>query len=69
MQNSKVTNSHPDLFLTLLLILFIGLKLTGHIDWSWLWVLSPVWIPLCFVVILAFVAAGIVVYKELRGKR
>ena len=32
-------------FLGLLTILFIGLKLTGYINWSWLWVLSPVWIP------------------------
>jgi hypothetical protein len=21
------------------------MKLTGVIDWSWLWVLSPIWIP------------------------
>jgi len=33
--------------LELLSILFIGLKLTGHIGWSWWWVLSPVWIPVC----------------------
>ena len=31
-------------FCSLLLLLFIGLKLTGHIDWSWVWVLSPFWI-------------------------
>lgn len=31
-------------FLSLLQILFIGLKLTGHITWSWWWVLSPTWI-------------------------
>jgi hypothetical protein len=30
---------------TLLLVLFIGLKLTGHIAWSWFWVMSPLWIP------------------------
>jgi hypothetical protein len=30
----------------LLTILFIGLKLTGQIDWDWIWVLSPLWIPL-----------------------
>ncbi len=35
----------PNLF-TLLTVLFVGLKLTGHIDWSWWWVLSPVLIPL-----------------------
>lgn len=29
---------------TLLTLLFVALKLTGHIDWSWWWVLSPVWI-------------------------
>lgn len=28
----------------LLTILFIGLKLTGHIDWSWWWVFSPIWL-------------------------
>jgi hypothetical protein len=27
--------------LTLLTILFVGLKLTNHIDWSWWWVVSP----------------------------
>lgn len=31
---------------TLLFILFLGLKLTGHIDWSWWWVTAPLWIPL-----------------------
>jgi len=29
-----------------LLILFIGLKLAGFIAWSWLWVVSPLWIYL-----------------------
>ncbi len=29
-------------------LVFTTLKLTDHIDWSWLWVLSPVWIPLTF---------------------
>jgi hypothetical protein len=30
-------------FAGLLTILFIGLKLTGYITWSWLWVLFPLW--------------------------
>jgi hypothetical protein len=29
---------------TLLTVLFVGLKLTDNIDWSWWWVLSPLWI-------------------------
>jgi hypothetical protein len=32
-------------FLGLLAVLFVGLKLTGYITWSWWWVLSPLWIP------------------------
>ena len=31
-------------FAELLATAFIVLKLTGHIDWSWWWVLSPFWI-------------------------
>jgi hypothetical protein len=31
-------------FFGLLTLLFIGLKLTGYIDWSWIWVLAPLWI-------------------------
>lgn len=30
---------------TLLLVLFIGLKLGNVIAWSWWWVLSPLWLP------------------------
>jgi hypothetical protein len=31
-------------FMGLLTIVFITLKLIGKIDWSWWWVLSPIWI-------------------------
>jgi membrane protein YdbS with pleckstrin-like domain len=29
---------------TVLLVVFVVLKLTGNVDWSWWWVLSPLWI-------------------------
>ena len=32
--------------LDILLVVFIVLKVTGNITWSWWWVLSPIWIPL-----------------------
>lgn len=35
---------------TLLLVLFIGLKLGSVIDWGWGWVLAPLWMPLVLVV-------------------
>lgn len=43
-------------FLGLLTIVFITLKLLGKIEWSWLWVLSPLWIPVSLILgILLFV--------------
>lgn len=51
-------------FVGLLTIVFIVLKLTGYIAWSWWWVLSPLWItPLAWVafVIVAAIIAGIYV--------
>lgn len=49
-------------FLGLLTILFIGLKLTGYINWSWWLVLLPFWgglllVLLVFVVSLFILAA------------
>ena len=38
----------------LLGLLFVGLKLTGHIDWSWFWVTCPWWFGLALVLV-AFV--------------
>lgn len=53
-------------FYSLLLLLFIGLKLTGHIDWSWVWVLSPFWIRAVFR--LAVVALILTVMKKMGWK-
>ena len=44
-------------FTGLLTIVFIVLKLTDHIDWSWWWVLSPLWIGA--LVGLAFLAVAL----------
>lgn len=33
-------------FNSILFLIFLTLKLTNHIDWSWWWVFSPLWIPL-----------------------
>ena len=39
----------------LLLAAFIVLKLTGVIDWSWWWVLSPLWIPIVFMLVVVLI--------------
>lgn len=60
------TNSSSGIgFAGLLTVLFIGLKLTNFITWSWLWVLSPLWISfLIGLLIIAIVLiAGMVVNK------
>lgn len=51
---------------SLLTILFVVLKLTQVIDWSWWWVMCPLWIPflpiaLMLTVLLAALALAIVV--------
>ena len=48
----KVTVNVGGLLSTLLLVAFIILKLCNVITWSWLWVLSPLWIPIAFSLII-----------------
>jgi len=45
MGNASAGRSGGIGFCGLLAILFIGLRLTGYIAWSWWWVLAPLWIP------------------------
>lgn len=45
-------------------LLFIGLKLTGHLAWGWGRVLSPVWFP-CLVVVTVVVVREL--YSNIRG--
>ena len=39
---------------SLLTVLFVGLKLCDKINWSWWWVLAPIWGPFA----IAFVVMG-----------
>lgn len=50
-------------FFGLLTIVFIALKLTGHIDWSWWWVLSPPLVIAGLYVLIFGVAVAIAVKK------
>ena len=43
-------------FTGLLTIAFIVLKLCGVIDWSWMWILSPIWISIILVVVILLIA-------------
>jgi uncharacterized protein (DUF983 family) len=49
---TKIKSSDGISFSTVLFLIFLVLKLTKVIDWSWLWVTSPLWIPLGIVLII-----------------
>jgi len=55
----------------ILLIVFIVLKLTGLIDWSWWWVTSPFTIPLAIalgiIIIIGFLVGLVIVFAKLTG--
>ena len=49
----------PGIVVSLVLPVFLVLKLAGAIDWSWWWVLSPLWISaLAFLLVGALAAAA-----------
>lgn len=47
-------------FIDLLQIVFIVLKLVGVLTWKWVWVLSPIWIPLSLGIIILIIYAIVV---------
>ena len=55
---------------TVLLVVFVVLKLTDNITWSWIWVLSPLWIGLGVVVAinLAFAPLDVVRIRRRRSQ-
>lgn len=61
---SKTKTSGGIGFTGMLTILFIGLKLTNVIDWSWWWVLSPPLIGLALGVTLITIA--VLIEKKLK---
>lgn len=59
---SRSSNSSSGIgFIGVLTIVFVTLKLTDYIDWSWWWVLAPIWIvpALGLVVLVALGALSI----------
>ena len=57
MSDSSSSSSGGIGFTGLLTVLFVGLKLTNVIAWSWWWVLSPIWIPVFLFMIILIIGA------------
>jgi len=51
-------------FEAVLIIVFITLKLTDNIDWSWWWVLSPIWISASTAVLVFIIGIIAFVWKD-----
>ena len=60
MSDNKSTSSSGVGLFGLLAILFIALKLTEVIAWSWWWVLAPIWITFVFVVLVLIVVSIVI---------
>lgn len=64
MSNNSSSKTYNGMgFFGLLTIVFITLKLTNFIAWSWWWVLAPLWIPWGIVILFFIIAALIVASK------
>ena len=62
MKNKNARNGGMG-FISILTLIFIVLKLTNNISWSWIWVLSPIWISL---ILIALVFGIILVIGRLK---
>ena len=55
------TSSNGIGFGTVLFLVFLILKLTSNIDWSWWWVTSPLWVPLTLGIVVMGIL-GLIIY-------
>lgn len=63
MKDNKTSATGGGIFLSLLAVAFVVLKLTGFIDWSWLWVLAPLWIPTAIAIVIILIVLVVAVVK------
>ena len=56
-QNSSANSGFP--LAMVLFIVFLVLKLTDTIDWSWWWVTSPLWIPVLLLFVVGLLIGGV----------
>ena len=56
-------------FTGLLFLVFLVLKLTGQIDWSWWWVTAPLWVaPAVVILVLGVLLVGVMLGKLAEGR-
>ena len=54
---SNTSNSSNGLGIgTILFLIFMVLKLTNYIDWSWWWITAPLWVPIIILGVVGLIA-------------
>jgi len=48
----------------ILTLIFLVLKLTGHITWSWLWVFAPMWMSFIIGAVIGIAVTLLAMYVE-----
>lgn len=56
-------------FVGVLQITFIVLKLCKVIDWSWWWVLSPIWISTALTILVVLIGIIVIYVRDKRWRR
>jgi hypothetical protein len=67
MPENKTVNNNSIGFFGLLTLIFITLKLTGYIDWSWWLVLMPLFVPV--IIIFTILVIMLVMGARVRQRR
>lgn len=63
-RNPVIVNRYSIPIFSIFGFIFIVMKLTGHITWSWWWVLAPFWIPTCIAIIILLLLCVLVVLES-----
>ena len=71
MQDNGKLSSAGMSFTSVLTLIFIVLKILGVIEWSWVWVLSPLWVSMIVFLAIVMILAAIEfkIFKKLKKKK
>lgn len=54
---------------TAIFLVFLVLKLTDTVSWSWWWVTAPLWIPIVFIAVLAAIVGAFVLFGNVEVRK
>lgn len=68
--NNKDLQMSGAMFFELMFLMFLGLKISGLIDWSWWWIFAPIWVPIAILLgILGILALFLIISKAMEKNK